>query len=65
MTGALNFHEIRDFRILVMVFRYMNLTLKGIVKIYPCLITKRHYILSFKKNITGDFFQTLEFNVVL
>ena len=37
--------------------RCMNLTLKGIVKIYPRLITKRHYILSLKK-ITSDFFQT-------
>ena len=35
----------------------MNLTLKEIVKICLCLITKWHYILSLKK-ITGVFFQT-------
>ena len=30
---------------------------EGIVKIYPRLISKQHYILSLNK-ITGDFFQT-------
>ena len=40
--NAFNFHKIRDFCILVMVLVRMNLTLKGIDKICPHLITKRH-----------------------
>ena len=58
--NALNFNKIRDVCILVMVLDiswYMNLTLKGIVKICPRSITKRHYILSLKKK-SNYFFQT-------
>ena len=53
--SALNFHKIRDFLHFGNGIRCMNLTLKGIVKICPRLITKRHWLLIFQ---TVNFFQT-------
>ena len=42
--NALNFHKIRDCLHFGNGIRCMNLTLKGIEKICPPLITKRHWL---------------------
>ena len=58
VTGTLNFHKTRDFFHFGNGIRCVNLTLKGIEKIWPLLITKRHGASNVWTKSPVIFFQT-------